>query len=477
MGGCEWHHIRTEERNGVGFLRQVKSGLGPRYMALRARDRRSLVIRGGSEATARSDSLTRVYENLVLTYLASLLYLYPYGISLGPAASIRVTDVLGLLCVLLGGAALLLRKGVRIDPVFLAVMGPFVFLELATPVIGAVGYRQPLAAVSSLRIAILWIPMILLTMLAAQKTEPRVERKMRLLLATTLCLNVSYALVQIAVDLGYLPDWLAFTRFLEPWAVDRQFEVIEGLRPAGFFVKTTALSVFGIVCLCFFYASYAANRMQADLHLALLSLFLVVLTTSRAGYAAAALILGIGWLSLTGRKKVIVLLALGLAGSAVLLAIDATMGIERMFHRFQRLAESGLLADVSFGQRVTDIWPAALAAASDYPMGTLISAPRIAALIDSGYLNYYLQGKWVFIASITFMLVCQWLIGLRFLRDPLARGGALMILFLASYLTVGMIVTNPLRSPVLIFFATFAFWKLKTERAGLRLILSRGPTL
>ena len=63
------------------------------------------------------------------------------------------------------------------------------------------------------------------------------------------------------------------------------------------------------------------------------------------------------------------------------------------------------------------------------------------------------------------------------LRDPLARGAALMILFLASYLTVGMIVTNPLRSPVLIFFATFAFWKLKTERACVRVVLCREPTL
>ena len=130
------HHIRTEERNGVGFLRQVKSGLGPRYMALRARDRHSLVIRGGSEATARSDSLTRVYENLVLTYLASLLYLYPYGISLGPAASIRVTDVLGLLCLLLGGRGPSPQERLRIDPVFLAVMGPFV-----SPGAGNPGYR------------------------------------------------------------------------------------------------------------------------------------------------------------------------------------------------------------------------------------------------------------------------------------------------------------------------------------------------
>ena len=60
-------------------------------------------------------------------------------------------------------------------------------------------------------------------MLAAQTTEPRLERKLRLLLAASLCLNVPYALVQIAVDLGYPPAWMAFTSFLEPWAVDRQF--------------------------------------------------------------------------------------------------------------------------------------------------------------------------------------------------------------------------------------------------------------
>ena len=59
----------------------------------------------------------------------------------------------------------------------------------------------------------------------------------------------------------------------------------------------------------------------------------------------------------------------------------------------------------------------------------------------------------------------MWLIGLGSLRRSCWREGGLMILFLASYLTLGMIVTNPLRSPVVIFFATFAFWKLK-YRAG-----------
>ena len=328
-----------------------------------------------------------------------------------------------MLCLLLGTTALVLKQRLRLDPLFLAVVGPFLLLELTTPLIGAIGYRQPLDAVSTLRMAVLWLPMIFLTMLAAPKTGPRFERKVRLLLAASLCLNVPYAFVQIAVDLGYAPGGMAFTNFLEPWAVDRHFSVVTGLRPAGFFVNTTALAVFGIVCLCYFYAQYVAYRTRADLHLSLLSLLVVMLTTSRTGYAAAALIILIGWFALPGGRKITVLAVLAFAVGALLLAIDRTIGIEQTFYRFQRLAESGLLADVSFGQRVRDVWPAALAAARDYPFGTLISAPRIAVLIDSGYLTYYIQGRWVFIASIAFMFVSQWVIGLRSLRKPYLRPG------------------------------------------------------
>lgn len=411
-----------------------------------------------------SCSLLDVYENVLLAYLASLLYLYPYGIPLGGEASIRAPDLLGLLCLLLGVAALILRRRVRADLVFFAVVGHFVLLELATPTIGAIGYHQPFDAVSTLRMAILWLPMVLLTMLAEPAKEPRFEQKLYILLAATLWLNVPYALVQIAVDLGYAPGWMAFTMFLEPWTVDRQFAVVVGLRPAGFFVNTTALSVFGIVCLCFFYARYVANRVRTDLLLSLVSIFLVVLTTSRAAYAAVALIVLVGWFALTGRRKVAVLLVLIACVTVLLVAVEKTVGLDQAFYRFQRVAESGLLADVSFGHRVKDTWPAALEAARNYPFGTLISAPRIAVLIDSGYLTYYIQGKWVFIASATFMLLGQWTIGLRRLRRPYLQPGGLMILFLAVYVTLAMIITNPLRSPLVISFIAFAFWKLKVER-------------
>jgi hypothetical protein len=275
---------------------------------------------------------------------------------------------------------------------------------------------------------------------------------------------VLYALVQIAVDLGFAPGWMAFTKLLEPLAVQGDLAIVVGLRPSGFFTNTTALSVFGIVCLCFFYARYVANRSPADLRYALGSLVVVLLTTSRAAFAAAVLIVAVGWLGLTAGRKFVLLAILLAVAASFLLMVEQTVGLDQAFHRFTRVVEGGLLADVSFGRRVKEIWPAALAVASDYPLGTWISAPRIAVLIDSGYLSYYMQGRWVFVAGIAVMLLGQLAIGIRCLREPHLRSGGLMILFLSIFLTLAMVISNPLRTPIVIAFLVFAFWKFKAEQ-------------
>jgi hypothetical protein len=420
-------------------------------------------------------SLAGAYEILVLVYLASLLYVYPYGISLGAEASIRAPDLLGLLCLAAGAVAIAMQQRMRVDRLFLAIVGPFVLLEIATPVIGALGYRKIYDVVSSLRMAILWLPMVMLVLLAAPVAEPRFERRFRALLIVSLWLNIPYGLVQIAVDFGVLPAWMAFTRFLEPWAVATNFEVVLGLRPAGFFTNTTALSVFGVACLCYFYAQYVARREPVDLRYTLASLFVILMTTSRAAFATAALILAAGWFGLDGRRK-LKLVAILLAGvAAILLVIEQTIGLQQAFYRFTRIVESGLLADVSLGQRIQHTWPAALAVARDYPFGTLISAPRIAALIDSGYLNFYMQGKWVFIASVVVMIGGMLAVGLHCLGRPRPAAGGLMILFLSLFLVFAMVTSNPVRTPIVIAFLVFAFWKLKTERDSRRVRATTHP--
>jgi hypothetical protein len=413
-------------------------------------------------------SLCRAYERLVLVYVASLLYLYPYGIALSADAEahLRVTDVVALITLLTGCGALLLRGRMRIEPVLCTVVGAFVLLELIMPVVGAVGYRRPVDAVSSLRIAMLWLPMVILTMVSAPFSAQRFEERLAAVLEITIWLNLIYGALQIAVDFGYLPNWLLVTAWLEPWAVDRSYNVVLGLRPAGFFTNTTALSVFGTICLCFFYARYVAEQRRRDLLYTVLSVAVVVITTSRTAYAAAVAILFAGWLRLSAPRKAAMAIIAAAGVGGVLLLVEKTIGIEQAFYRFQRLAESGLLEDVSFGARVYSIWPAALEAARVYTFGTLIQAPRVLPLIDSGYLTYYLQGKWVFVLALVVLLAGLWWQGLHGLLGGRAARIGMMTLFLVIYLTGALIVSNPLRSPLIIAFIVYALWRAGAERAG-----------
>jgi hypothetical protein len=174
------------------------------------------------------------------------------------------------------------------DRIGLAIAGAFVLLELATPFVGAVGYRRPGDAGSALRMAMLWLPMVFLTMLAPARHSLLFEAKLERVLAVTLWLNFGYAILQIASTLGVVPRALLVTSWLEPWAVDRNYNLIEGLRPSGFFANSTALSVFGIVGLCFFYARYVYHTQRRDFVNSLLSIGVIILSTSRTAYAAGA---------------------------------------------------------------------------------------------------------------------------------------------------------------------------------------------
>jgi hypothetical protein len=409
-------------------------------------------------------------------YLVALLFLYPYGISLGDEASLRLSDLFALLALVVGAGALVLRQQIRIDRTFLAIAGAFVLLELLLPFVGAIGYRRPGDAASALRMAMLWLPMVFLTMLAPPRNSVLFEAKLERVLSVTLWLNIGYAILQIANTLGVVPRALLVTSWLEPWAVDKNYNLIQGLRPAGFFANSTALSVFGIVCLAFFYARYVSGAVRRDLVNTLLALGVVALSTSRTAYAAAAAILFAGWLHLSPGRKSVMALVLASGIAALLVVVEQTVGIDEAFYRFQRLADSGLLEDVSLGKRVNQSWPAAIAAAQSYPIGTLVQATRALPVIDSGYLNYYLQGRWVFVAAVAVLLAGQWWLGLRAFFGPASRRLGLLALFLAIYLSAAMIVSNPLRSPLMIAFIVFALWRIRFEQQGLRLELRPAVT-
>ena len=95
---------------------------------------------------------------------------------------------------------------------------------------------------------------------------------------------------------------------------------------------------------------------------------------------------------------------------------------------------------------------------------SLIQAPRTLPLIDSGYLTYYLQGKWVSVAALSLLLAGHWFIGLRAYFGPAVRRVGVMTLFLGIFLTIALAISNPLRSPLVIFFIVYSFWRLDLER-------------
>ena len=408
--------------------------------------------------------ITRTYEALVYFHLAALLYVFPYGVALNATTSIRIADLVGLLCLFCGAIALAVRPRVRLDGLFLAVVGPYLLLEIAAPLIGAVGYGKLADGVSSLRVAVLWFPMLMLALIAAPGAEARFERRLRGLLAVTVWLNIAYAIVQLAAFVGFVPSSFMFTAYLEPWAVDPNFEPVTALRPAGFFFNTTALSVFAIVSVCFFYARYVARRGSTDLLHTVGAAFLAALTTSRTAVVAVGVILAMGWLVLEGRRKFALFAIVAVVVVGFLLFVEYTVGLERAFYRFTRVVESGLLEDYSLGKRINETWPAALEVARDYPIGTWIYAPRVAELIDSGYLNYFIQGRFVSLGVVMYMLAGLLLVGSLSLRRPTRLQGGMLILFLALFLVPAMVVTNPIRSPIIAALIVYGFWKLGIER-------------
>jgi hypothetical protein len=421
-------------------------------------------LNAGARPAWREPALAGAYQSLVVCYLVSLLFFYQYGIPIGADVNLRAPDLFALLLLVMGAAATLLQGRLKIDSTFLGIAGAFILLEIGLPIVGAVGYRRPVDVASAVRMAMLWLPMIFLAMLAPPWRALRLEETVARVLAVTLWLNLAYALMQIAVAIGALPRLFLVTAWLEPFAVDESYKLFQGLRPSGFSLNSTALSVLGVVGVCFFYARYVADGVRADLVRTMLAVGIVILTTSRTAYATTAVILLAGWWKLSGARK-LVLAALLLSGlAAVLLTVENTVGIELAFDRFQRLADSGVLGDVSFGNRLYQSWPNAIEAARNYRLGTLIQAPRALPLIDSGYLNYYLQGRWLFVVAVAVLIAGHWLVGLRAYFGSRKHRLGVMTLFLAIYLTAAMVVSNPLRSPLVIFVIVYSLWRLGAER-------------
>jgi hypothetical protein len=74
------------------------------------------------------------------------------------------------------------------------------------------------------------------------------------------------------------------------------------------------------------------------------------------------------------------------------------------------------------------------------------------------------------------LLAGLWWIGLRAFFGPASRRLGLLVLFLAIYLSAAMIVSNPMRLPLMITFIVFTLWRIRFEEQGRRMELRPAVT-
>lgn len=403
---------------------------------------------------------------LLAGYVLALIFFYPYGLPLVGSNNLRVSDLLAFPMLGLSIILLVQRNRIYHYPVLNSFVFVFILFELLYPVLGLfVGYEGLGAVGNTLRMALIWLPFYFYILLSEPTKVLDLDNFLNKVLRYSIILNIIYGIIQIAVRIRILPYSFLVTKHLEPFAVDSHFRVVDGIRASGFFVNTTGLSVFAILAMSYFLASYIGKKRASDAVFVLLSFLTLVLTTSRAGVFTGFFILLLGWWFIPAKGKLVSLGVFLVIGLTAYFVIDYYVGAEVLFGRFTRLLEGGATADRSFSHRTERLWPRVFQRLQEFEYGTLINSVNKVGLVDSGYLTYYAQGKWPFILILAIFLLGTLVKSLNILIDR-ANWGNFLILAIVIYLLFTMVVLNPMRSPFVIFFLLFGLWMSETHQSS-----------
>ncbi|WP_057935983.1 hypothetical protein [Algoriphagus resistens] len=402
-----------------------------------------------------------VIDWLLIGYLVTLIFLYPYGLPLLGKNNLRVSDLLALPLIFLCLVVLSKTKCIKDYPVLNSFVLAFIAFELCYPILGLFSGYEGLGAISNtLRMALIWLPFLLYIHVSESEKADSLDGLLNNLLKISILINLVYGLMQIASRLGVVSPSFLITKHMIPFAVDEHFRVTDGIRASGFFVNTTGLSVFAILTMTYFLARFIGKQRSWDALFILVSFVTVVITTSRAAVLTACLTLFLGWIFFGKRHKIYTGLVFLSFAVLALVLIDHFIGLDVLFGRFFRLLEGGA-SDKSFSARSGRIWPKVFQKLEPYEYGTLVNAVSKVGLVDSGYLTYYAQGKWPFIVVLVLMLVGSFIksVNLFINRD---NWGLFLVMGTVVYLGFTMVVLNPIRSPFAIFFLLFGLWLSET---------------
>ena len=409
--------------------------------------------------------VNKTLTTLLFFYAISIMFTYPYGIPVVGDSYIRIPDLFALL---IGGFAIIVcslfsKTKFKLKP--LLPIAPFFLLEVILPVLGAFSYGSLSDSLSGVRVMLLYLPVGVCCLFFNLDSSLKLDIKIDKLLKIAVIANLLYGIVQLGVYLGLFPQSFLISSSLESFIADEHFNEVLGLRIAGFFTNTTALSVFGIVAMSYFLSKYKAYEKIGYLLYSMSALMLVFLSTSRAAYVSALIIVVYNIFSskLSKSIKTIVILTVAILLLLFILSFYFQINYEDFFYRFIRIREEGLSNDYSWQTRVEGIWPRVINAMHKYPMGTLIPPYKIFGFIDSGYLSYYAQGNYFFIASLIWFYIASFLYILK--AKQTKRSWSVNFVFcLLIYIIPAMVVSNSMRSPTVIFALIYGLWFVSVEK-------------
>lgn len=402
----------------------------------------------------------------LLLYLISLLFTYPYGISVNEDNYLRIPD---LFAVASGGLYLLFisvsksKSKFKLRP--LVPILPLLFLEVVLPILGAIDNKKLSFSFSGIRILLLFLPVIVCTLHLSTVNSLKFEQVFQKIFKLTILTNLVYCLIQFAVVLNILPKSLLIETYLESWSADGHFNALQGLRVSGFFINSTALAVFGIIALSYFLSKYKLSKKLTHILYGMSAFLLILFSTSRVAYISAFLILMFYLISSGIKQSFKVLIIAVLTIVTLLFILQGLFAIDTsiFFERFIRVQDDGIEQDFSWNYRVANLWPKVLSQLADYPFGTLAPPTKIMGLIDSGYLTFYAQGKWVFLMSLLFCFCQIFFMSIKSLNKQKGWSSN-FLLCLLIFLIIAMITSNPMHSPIIIFSLIYGLWFLAVEK-------------
>ncbi|MHB9878037.1 hypothetical protein ACSMXM_00020 [Pacificimonas sp. ICDLI1SI03] len=417
-------------------------------------------------------SLQRMLTSSILLFLCTTLFMYPYGIAITGENYLRVPDFFALTSLIIGTSIIILRKRIYRYPALEIIILPFAFCEIIYPLLSVFGLGAGLAEFSnSLRMMLLWLPPLFLLWTTPPERFPTFDTAVAKLFRIALVANFIYGFIQMLYYIGLLPKFFVITYLLEPFAVDSHFRIINNIRASGFFVNTTGLAAFAMLCESYFFARFIVRKENKDLYFGALAAMIAIMTLSRAAMAGTVAVMFFLWLTLKLKQKITVPIIIFFASTIFLMLMDEYIGIDRLFYRyevFMQLGIGGALSDSSFSLRLYEFWPQILARLQNYPFGTLSSPGDKLGLIDSGYLTYYAQGRLLFLGTAVFaiigMLAISWPAFLRRRNE-----GAIQLGFIALYLIGAMVISIPTRYSFIVFFIVYSFWNYQYHLLSVRL--------